>query len=163
MSIKVIADSTCDLPPELLDRYDITLLPLSINKDGRFYKDGVEITLGDIFAYVDAGGALCSTAAVNLQEFTDCFERYCSGYDEIVCVTISSEMSSCYQNACLAAESFPNVYVVDSRNLSSAKACSRSMPRVWRKRDIRAKKTRLCCARRPGRCSPAFSSISLII
>ena len=41
MSIKVIADSTCDLPAELLERYDIAILPLSINKDGQFYKDGI--------------------------------------------------------------------------------------------------------------------------
>lgn len=120
MSIKVIADSTCDLPAELLERYDIAILPLSINKDGQFYKDGIEITPMDIFAHVDAGGNLCSTAAANVDELTRCFERYRRRYDEIVCVTISAEMSSCYQNASLAAKSFSNVYVVDSRNLSSA-------------------------------------------
>lgn len=120
MSIKIVADSTCDLPPELLERYDITILPLSINKGGQFYKDGAEITPADIFAHVDAGGALCSTAAVNVSEFTDCFAQYSSRHDAVICVTISAEMSSCYQNACLAAESFPNVHVVDSRNLSSA-------------------------------------------
>lgn len=120
MSIKIVADSTCDLPRELLERYDITILPLSINKDGQFYKDGAEITPADIFAHEDAGGAICSTAAVNVSEFTDCFTQYSSRHDAVICVTISAEMSSCYQNACLAAESFPNVYVVDSRNLSSA-------------------------------------------
>ena len=120
MSVKIIADSTCDLPAELLAQYDITILPLSINKDGQFYRDGVEITPQDIFAHVDAGGALCSTAAVNIDEFTACFAQYSGRYDSVVCVTISSEMSSCYQNACLAAAQFPNVYAVDSRNLSSA-------------------------------------------
>lgn len=120
MSIKIVADSTCDLPPELLERYDITILPLSINKGGQFYKDGIEITPADIFAHVDAGGALCSTAAVNVSEFTDCFTRYSSRHDAVICVTISAKMSSCYENARLAAEPFPNVYVVDSRNLSSA-------------------------------------------
>ncbi|MDO5378139.1 MAG: DegV family protein [Clostridia bacterium] len=120
MSIKIVADSTCDLPPELLERYAVTILPLSINKDGQFYKDGVEITPADIFAHVDSGGALCTTAAVNMSEFTECFAG-CSGkYDAVICVTISAEMSSCYANACLAAGAFPNVYVVDSRNLSSA-------------------------------------------
>ncbi|MGN0773872.1 MAG: DegV family protein [Candidatus Ventricola sp.] len=120
MSVKIIADSTCDLPAELLAQYDITILPLSINKDGQFYRDGVEITPQDIFAHVDAGGALCSTAAVNIDEFTACFAQYSSRYDSVVCVTVSSEMSSCFQNACLAAALFPNVYAVDSRNLSSA-------------------------------------------
>lgn len=120
MSVKIVADSTCDLPADLLARYDITILPLSINKDGRFYKDGIEITPKDIFAHVDAGGALCSTAAVNVDEFKACFAEYSRQYDSVICVTISSEMSSCYQNACTAAASFSNVYVVDSRNLSSA-------------------------------------------
>lgn len=120
MSVKIIADSTCDLPEALLVQYGITILPLSIIKDGQFYKDGVEITPQDIFAHVDAGGALCSTAAVNVSEFTDCFAQYSGRFDSVVCITISAEMSSCYQNACLAAASFPNVHVVDSRNLSSA-------------------------------------------
>ena len=120
MSVKIIADSTCDLPEALLTQYDITILPLSIVKDGQFYRDRIEITPQDDFAHVDAGGALCSTAAVNVSEFTDCFAQYSSRYDAVICITLSAEMSSCYQNACLAAASFSNVYAVDSRNLSSA-------------------------------------------
>ena len=120
MSVKIIADSTCDLPEALLTQYDITILPLSIVKDGQFYRDRIEITPQDVFAHVDAGGALCSTAAVNVSEFTDCFAQYSSRYDAVICITLSAEMSSCYQNACLAAASFSNVHVVDSRNLSSA-------------------------------------------
>ena len=120
MSVKIIADSTCDLPEALLTQYDITILPLSIVKDGQFYRDRIEITPQDVFAHVDAGGALCSTAAVNVSEFTDCFAQYSSRYDAVICITLSAEMSSCYQNACLAASSFSNVHVVDSRNLSSA-------------------------------------------
>ena len=120
MSVKIIADSTCDLPEALLTQYDITILPLSIVKEGQFYRDRIEITPQDVFAHVDAGGALCSTAAVNVSEFTDCFAQYSSRYDAVICITLSAEMSSCYQNACLAAASFSNVYAVDSRNLSSA-------------------------------------------
>ena len=120
MSVKIIADSTCDLPDALLAQYDITILPLSICKDGQFYRDRIEITPQDVFAHVDAGGALCSTAAVNVSEFTDFFAQYSGRYDAVICITLSAEMSSCYQNACLAAASFPNVHVVDSRNLSSA-------------------------------------------
>lgn len=119
MSVKILTDSTCDLPSELIERYDITVLPLSIGKDGQFYKDRIEITPQDVFAHVDAGGALCSTAAVNVSEFTDAFAQHASRHDAVVCIAISAEMSSCYQNACLAAEAFPNVHVVDSRNLSS--------------------------------------------
>ena len=92
MSVKIIADSTCDLPADLLAQYDITILPLSINKGGQFYKDGIEITPSDIFAHVDAGGALCSTAAVNIDEFMNCFAKYSDQYDSVICITISSEM-----------------------------------------------------------------------
>ena len=120
MSVKIIADSTCDLPEALLAQYDITILPLSICKDGQFYRDRIEITPQDVFAHVDAGGALCSTAAINVSEFTDFFAQYSGCYDAVICITLSAEMSSCYQNACLAAASFSNVHVVDSRNLSSA-------------------------------------------
>ena len=91
MSVKIIADSTCDLPADLLVQYDITILPLSINRDGQFYKDGVEITPKDVFAHVDAGGTLCSTAAVNIEEFTECFALYSGVYDAVICVTISAE------------------------------------------------------------------------
>lgn len=119
MKIKVTADSTCDLSQELLERYNITTIPLYILKDGKEFRDGVDITPADIFAHVAAGGDLCSTAAVNVADYVELFEKYSKDYDAVFHINISSDFSSCYQNACTAAESFDNVYVVDSRNLSS--------------------------------------------
>ena len=66
--IKIISDSTCDLPPQLLTRHDVTITPLYVCKDGVDYKDGVEIIPADVFAHVDAGGELCSTSAVSVTE-----------------------------------------------------------------------------------------------
>lgn len=63
MRVKIISDSTCDLSPELLERYDIAITPLCVIKDGEEFHDGVDITPADIFAHVDGGGSLCSTAA----------------------------------------------------------------------------------------------------
>ena len=63
MNVKVTADSTCDLSPALLARYDITLAPLTVIKDGTSYTDGLTITPQEIFSHVAAGGSLCSTAA----------------------------------------------------------------------------------------------------
>ena len=119
MRVKIIADSTCDLSPELLERYDIAITPLCVIKDGRDFHDGVDITPADIFAHVDGGGDLCSTAAVSQFEYTEIFTRYAREYDAVVQINIGSGFSCCYQNACLAAQDFDNVYVVDSENLST--------------------------------------------
>ena len=119
MNIKIISDSTCDLSKELLEQNNITLMPLTIVKDGKEYRDNVTLTPADIFAHVAAGGALCSTAAINITEYAELFAKYAKEYDGVVHINISSEFSSCYQNACLAAEDFDNVRVIDSRNLST--------------------------------------------
>lgn len=119
MNIKILSDSTCDLPQEVLEKYNITMMPLSVIKDGKQYTDGVDITPADIFNHVAAGGDLCSTAAVNIGEYTDFFSKYASEYDGVIHINISAEFSSCYQNARLAAADFDNVRAVDSRNLST--------------------------------------------
>ena len=119
MSIKITSDSTCDLSPALLADYDITLLPLYVTMGERTCRDGVDARPEDLFAYVDRTGALPTTAAVNVADYHDCFQRLSSQYDAVIHITISSGFSSCYQNACVAAEEFHNVYVVDSRNLST--------------------------------------------
>ena len=119
MRIKILSDSTCDLNQALLTQYNISIVPLSVIKGGKDYKDGVTITPGDIFAHVAAGGELCSTSAVSIGEYVDVFQKYSAEYDGIIQINIGSGFSSCYQNACLAAEDFPNVRVIDSRNLST--------------------------------------------
>ena len=119
MKIKVLSDSTCDLSQELLDTNNITLIPLTIVKDGESFSDGVDITTADIYAHVAAGGNLCSTAAINMNEYESWFSKFAKEYDAIIHINISSEFSSSYQNACLAANEFDNVRVVDSRNLST--------------------------------------------
>ena len=119
MNIKITSDSTCDLSQELVKKYNITIAPLTIIKNGESFTDGVNITPAQIYAHVAAGGSLCSTAACNIGDYTAIFEKYAGEYDGILHVNISSEFSSSYQNACLAAEDFPNVRVVDSRNLST--------------------------------------------
>ena len=119
MSIKVTSDSTCDLSPELIARYDITLTPLSVIKDGVSFLDNVDITPADIYQHVDNGGALCSTSAVNVDSYRKVFKEMSSQYDAVIHITIGSLFSACYQNATIAAANFPNVYVVDSMNLST--------------------------------------------
>ncbi len=119
MNIKILSDSTCDLSPELLKAHNITLVPLTVIKGDASFHDGVDITPADIFAHVAAGGDLCSTAANSVGEYQAKFAEFSEGYDGILLITIGSGFSACYQNACIAAESFPNVRVIDSENLST--------------------------------------------
>ena len=119
MRIKITSDSTCDLSPAILAQHDITLMPLTVIKDGKEFKDNVTITPAEIFAHVAGGGALCSTTAVSIGEYQDFFAPFAAEYDGVVHINLSAEFSSTHQNACLAASEFDNVVAVDSRNLST--------------------------------------------
>ncbi len=118
MKIKITTDSTCDLPKELLEAYDIAVVPLTVIMADEAYKDGVTIAPADVFAHVAAGGSLCSTSAVSVGEYLEQFEQYAHDYDGIIHVSLGSGFSASYQNATLAAEELDNVRVVDSRNLT---------------------------------------------
>ncbi len=119
MNIKITADSTCDLSKELLEQNNISIFPLTVIKDNQPYSDGFTITPDDIFAHVAAGGSLCSTTAGSVGEYQELFAKYADQYDAIVHINIGAGFSSSYQNACLAAEEFDNVLVIDSCNLST--------------------------------------------
>ena len=119
MKIKIISDSTCDLSQELLQQYDIAIVPLIVMKNEEEFLDGITISPAEIFAHVAAGGSLCSTAARSVGVYQDEFAKYAAEYDGIIHVSIGSGFSSSYQNACLAAEEFDNVRVIDSQNLST--------------------------------------------
>ena len=117
--VKICADSVCDLSVELKERYDISVIPLYVTKGDQSLRDGVEITQQEVFDFYRSTGKLCSTAALNVDDFFNFYREQLKDYDEMVMIVISSEFSSCYQNACIAAEDFGNVHVVDSRNLST--------------------------------------------
>ena len=117
MKIKITADSTCDLSAELLQKWDITLMPMHILMGEDSYLDGVTIHPADVFTYVNGGGKMPKSAAANLVEYAEFFGNYTGDYDAVIHISVSSKLSSCYQNAKLAAEDFANVYVVDSQNI----------------------------------------------
>ena len=117
--IRICADSTCDLSPELIEKYNITITPLQIFLGDKDYTDQKDIFPQTIYDYVAKTGILPKTAAVSVGTYTDVFTELKKDCDEIIHFTISSEMSSCYQNAKLAAEEIGGIYVVDSRTLSS--------------------------------------------
>ena len=120
MRIRISADSTCDLSPELIERYGVAITPLYIRLGDKDLRDSIEVTREDIFRYVEQTRKIPKTAAVNVGDYAAFFNRTKEeGYDGVVHFTISSDMSSCYQNARLAAEGFENVFIVDSRTLST--------------------------------------------
>ncbi len=117
--IRIASDSTCDLNAELVERYDVKTLPLGINLGDKLYTDGVNIDPEYIYEHYEKTGELPKTSAINIGEFEDFFRAETEAGCDVVFFTISSEMSSTYKNAKLAAEAFDNVYVVDTRNLST--------------------------------------------
>ena len=119
MKIKISSDSTCDLSQELVDKYDVNIVPLYIVKDGKELVDGVDIVPQDIYDHVANGGTIVSTSAVSVADYLTVFGKLREEYDAVVHFCISSEMSCCYQNACVAAAEIGGVYPVDSRNLST--------------------------------------------
>ena len=136
MKIKISADSTCDLSPELIERYHIGITPLYIIRGEETLRDGIDVRPEELYEYANATGKLCKTAAVNVSDYLAHFAACREEYDAVIHFTISSDMSACYQNACIAAQEFTNVYPVDSRNLSTA--ASATLPGARRGRDGRA-------------------------
>lgn len=119
MRVKIISDSTCDLSLEQIAEHQIGIVPLIVMKGNQEFLDGITITPADIFAHVAAGGSLCTTAARGVAVYQEEFAKYAGEYDGVIHVNIGSDFSSSYQNACIAAEDFENVRVIDSKNLST--------------------------------------------
>ncbi len=122
MKIAITSDSVLDLPKELLEEYDIKVIPLNIMLGETEYKDN-EITNEDIFKYVKETGVLPKTSAENTQGFIEFFKEILKEYDGIVHFDISGEMSTTYTNAYMASLEFNGkVEVIDSRSLSTGMA-----------------------------------------
>lgn len=121
MAKKVIitSDSTTDLSAELIERYNVQILPLGISLGGNLYRDGIDINPDKIYDHYAQTGELPKTSAVNLEECADFFRPYVEEGYSIVHFSISSEMSSTFNNCRLAAMEFEDVYVVDTLNLST--------------------------------------------
>ncbi|MBQ6717467.1 MAG: DegV family protein [Clostridia bacterium] len=117
--IIISSDSTCDLSAELKERYDVRIIPLGVTLGDKVYRDGIDINPDDIYAHHAKTGELPKTTAANVGECIDYFTDLTKDGDAVIHFTISSTMSSTYSNACLAAAEFENVYVIDSKNLST--------------------------------------------
>lgn len=120
--VKIISDSTCDLSRELLEKYDIAIVPLHVHLGDEQYLDGVNITPDELYAWSDANNSTPKTAAASIAEVMDIYKQYLETADEIVIFSVSAEMSSNYRVMKLAAQEIECedcIYVVDSANLST--------------------------------------------
>ncbi len=120
MKIKISADSTADLSQELLTKYDVATMPLHVSLGDNDYLDGVTIHPENIYAFYADTKKLPKSGACSAEEYREFFEGLLGeGYDAVVHFCISAEMSASYANADQAAKQLQNVYVVDSRQLST--------------------------------------------
>ena len=119
--IKIITDSTLDLPAELIREKNIEVLPLLINFGEESYLDGVEITTKEMIDKINATGVLPTTAQVTPNRFEETFKKYLDEGYKIVALTLSSDMSGTYQSACIAKDMLESddIVVIDSRNVTS--------------------------------------------
>lgn len=120
MAIRITSDSTCDLGVNVQER-NIGILPLTVNLGEKSYKDGVDITPEDIFAFVAETKQLPKTAAPSIGDYEEFFAKQLElGYDEVIHFNLSKKSSGSHNMALQAAESFGGkVRVIDSMALSS--------------------------------------------
>ena len=117
--VVITSDSTCDLSADLLERYQIHTIPLTITLGEDTFLDGQGFTPMDMYARYRKDGILPKTAAPSVQDFTDFFEQFTNQGFHVVHLDISSELSNSYNAACLAADEMIGVHVVDTRMLST--------------------------------------------
>lgn len=120
--VKIISDSTCDLTRELLERYQVTVLPLHVLLGDTEYLDGSDITPDTIYAWSDQNKTTPKTSAPSVAEAVELFRPYAEAGDELICFSISDTMSSSGNSMRLAAqelEAEDRIHVIDSENLST--------------------------------------------
>lgn len=118
--IAITTDSTCDLPQRFIDENDITVVPLTVLLGDTVYRDGVDIKPDDVYSFVEKTGKLPKTSAVTPAEYFEAFKQLTDEGKKVVHIGFSSGLSSSFQNACVAASEFDNVFCVDSKTLCTA-------------------------------------------
>ena len=118
MKIAVSAETTVDLTKELLKKYDVKTVPFTVLLGNDSKLDG-EITVDEIIDFVNKTKVLPKTSAVNEYQYDEHFTNLLKDYDAIIHFSLSSELSSAYSNAVRSAQKYNNVFVIDSRTLST--------------------------------------------
>lgn len=119
--IKIITDSTSDLPSYIVEQYNIEVLPLLVSFGEETYKDGIDINVHTLLQKMNDNKEFPRTAQVNPQRFLECYKSYLDEGYKIVSIHLSSKMSGTYQSACIAKEMLEtdDIVVIDSLNVTS--------------------------------------------
>ena len=121
MSLKIVLDSTSDIVPELLGKFEI--VPLTVNFGEEEFIDGVTITREEFYAKLIESDVIPTTSQASPEAFERVFKKLVENGDEVLCITVASKLSGTYQSACIAAEEFPGkVRVIDSRSVAIGSA-----------------------------------------
>lgn len=120
--IVFMADSAMDLPKEIIEKEEITIVPFVISIGGNEYHDGINIQTKELYDYVEKYGELPKTAAISPLLWEETFKPHIDNGDDIFVLTIGKEISSTFQNANIAKNAFPEgrIAVVDSEALSGS-------------------------------------------
>ncbi len=120
--VGVLTDSTAYLPEELIQQYDIRVVPLFIHWDGEIYRDGIDITPDAFYERLRRSSTLPTTSQPSIQDFLQAYEDMATRYDAIVAVLISSGISGTVASATAAAKEFDKVpiAIVDTKSTSVA-------------------------------------------
>ena len=158
--VKIFADSTCDLTQEKAKELGVTLIPLTINVDGKSYRDGIDITKKDFYELLKTSKTLPTTSQANPNTFEEYYRPVIEAGDDIVVITLASKLSATYQSANIAASEFDEgrIFVVDSKSVSIgieilvryavrlAKDTELSAKEIYEKVQSTAEKTRVYAA-----------------
>ncbi|MBI2857005.1 MAG: DegV family protein [Chloroflexi bacterium] len=121
MAVKIVTDSTCDLPRELASQLDITVVPLTVRFGTESYLDGVDLTPGEFFHKLVTGQVLPTTAAPAPGAFAEVYRKLLDQGHEVLSIHISNKLSATYNAALLGKEAVGaarSVEVIDSLSVS---------------------------------------------
>lgn len=118
--IKLIIDSTCDIPNEKLKEFDITILPITVDIEGVSYKDKVNLNSEDFYIKIRRENVFPKTAQINPSTFEEAFQNEIDNNNEVICLTISSTLSGTFNSAMIAKNTIDSskIHVIDSKTVS---------------------------------------------
>lgn len=117
--VKITCDSTCDLTRELYQKNQVSVLSMGVSLGDDFRLDGVNVQAEELYDYVEKTGSLPKTRAISLGDYQEEFSKWVKEGYEVVHISLSAKLSTSHQSACIAAQEVGNVYVVDSKSLST--------------------------------------------
>jgi len=124
-NIALVTDSTCDLSQDLIDFYQINIVPMNINFGDNHYLDKITLQPDQFYSLLDSSKYIPKTSQINERSFTNLYSHLASNYDAIISIHLTSKFSGTYANSLKAAQRIQkefkkNIYVIDSKNLSGA-------------------------------------------